>query len=70
MMFVLVDTEIEDNLRVLEFFGLKEEDTPTYRIIHLTEVCMRLICCYHLLISGSLLCSHLTFIAGCEEIYA
>ena len=38
MIFVIVDTDVEDNLRILEFFGLKEEDTPTYRIVDLSEV--------------------------------
>lgn len=38
MMFVFMDVDVEENIRILEFFGLKEEDTPTLRIIDLSEV--------------------------------
>ena len=38
MMFVFIDIDVEDNLRILEFFGLKAEDAPTYRAIHLEDV--------------------------------
>lgn len=38
VIFIFVDIDVEDNLRILEFFGLTAEDAPTYRIIHLTDV--------------------------------
>lgn len=34
---VYVDVDVENNLRVLEFFGLSKNDAPTYRIIELGE---------------------------------
>ena len=37
VMFVFIDLDEEDNMRVLEFFGLGMEDAPTYRIINLDE---------------------------------
>ncbi|XP_067935600.1 protein disulfide-isomerase 2-like isoform X2 [Watersipora subatra] len=37
IMFVFVDLDVEDNSKILEFFGLKMEDTPTYRIINLDD---------------------------------
>jgi len=38
--FVLVDSDVDENGRVLEFFGLKKEDSPTIRLINntLTDV--------------------------------
>lgn len=37
VLFVWIDADKEDNLRVLEFFGLKAADCPTYRIIKMAE---------------------------------
>ena len=37
MLFIYIDITDDDNLRVLEFFGLKPEDCPTLRIIELLE---------------------------------
>lgn len=37
VLFIYIDINDEDNLRVLEFFGLKPEDVPTLRIIELEE---------------------------------
>jgi len=37
VLFVYVDINDDDNLRVLEFFGLKVEDCPTLRLILLEE---------------------------------
>ncbi|CAH8617244.1 unnamed protein product [Schistosoma rodhaini] len=34
---IYVDVDVENNLRVLEFFGLSKSDAPTYRIIELGE---------------------------------
>ena len=37
MLFIFIDITDDDNLRVLEFFGLKPEDCPTLRIIELAD---------------------------------
>jgi len=37
VLFIYINTDEEDNVRVLEFFGLKVEDCPTYRYIHLGD---------------------------------
>lgn len=44
MMFIFIDIDVEDNVRILEFFGLKPEDAPTYRIIYLEDVSSVLTC--------------------------
>ena len=35
--FVLVDTDIEDNRRVMDYFHLKEQYTPAIRLISISE---------------------------------
>nr|CAB3243667.1 protein disulfide-isomerase 2 [Phallusia mammillata] len=37
VLFIYVDTETEDNQRVMEFFGLAKDDIPDYRIIKMSE---------------------------------
>nr|CAH8860157.1 unnamed protein product [Trichobilharzia regenti] len=34
---MIVDVDVEDNLRVLEFFGLTKSEAPTYRIVELGD---------------------------------
>merc|ERR1712055_1217184 len=37
MLFVTINTDEEDHKRILEFFGIKEEELPTFRAIKLGE---------------------------------
>lgn len=37
VLFIFLDTANEENVRIMDFFGLKEEDTPTVRLIKLTD---------------------------------
>lgn len=37
MLFIYIDSDVEENKRVMEFFGLSDKDVPTYRIIKMSE---------------------------------
>ncbi|XP_015231328.1 protein disulfide-isomerase [Cyprinodon tularosa] len=37
ILFIFIDSEIDDNQRILEFFGLKKEDCPAIRLITLED---------------------------------
>merc|ERR1712141_568633 len=37
LLFVLVDCDVEDNKRVMEFFGITEEDCPDMRVINMEK---------------------------------
>ena len=37
MLFIYIDSDVEENKRVMEFFGLSEKDVPTYRVIKMAE---------------------------------
>jgi len=36
-LFIYVDADVEDNERILEFFGMKKTDVPSFRMIHLGD---------------------------------
>ena len=38
ILFVSIDTDEEDHKRILEFFGMKDDELPGMRIIKLAEV--------------------------------
>ena len=37
MLFIYIDSDQEENKRVMEFFGLTDKDVPTYRIIKMQD---------------------------------
>merc|ERR1719210_1540774 len=37
VLFIYIDIDDEDNLRILEFFGMKPEDCPTFRVINMGD---------------------------------
>jgi len=37
IIFIHIDTDVEDNTRILEFFGLKTDQLPTVRIVNLEQ---------------------------------
>lgn len=37
VLFVYVNSEVEDNLRIMEFFGIQTKELPTVRLINLAD---------------------------------
>ena len=46
ILFVSIDTDEEDHKRILEFFGMKDDELPGMRIIKLAEVIWRFFFCF------------------------